>query len=566
LSPSISIVTAGLRPDLFAQVGTRSLSRALLAIMLSMFVLAGLGFRTVGLSKEALSEDELNKLNAVTDYRAHGLTAANGEHPFLMKASLTISVIACERWNATSLIASHPEWNIPVETALRLPGAILGALSAVFIFLIAMELFGLEVALISAALWSFDPLTISFNRIAKEDTFLVFFFLLMNVFWLRGQRVAESQPHRNPDRFYWAAAASFGAMMASKYVPQMLSIPVAYYYIFQGMTPTRWRMGKKKFLKFFLIMGVVFLILNPTILLPDTWRTMANFAGYKLMGHDSYEFFGRLYPHRMADWLRGEPWYFYFALLGLKLPPAIALAFAGGVALLFRRATGDGRYFLLFWLFFWGLTFIIAGGKFTRYATSLMPAVIMTAALAIQFAGRALGKAFGRINQGAIGVYVRAAFVSLLIISTMWSAASAAPHFRLYMNSLGGGEAKAGAYFPQDEFYDAYMMDTMNEVAKRATPGARVGTEIPILADYYAGRAQRKDLVCTQFFSPADLEKFAPGDFLIDARGRTYFANQAMLARLRSNTKPAFTVSVGNTPAADVYVLDEASLAALRGR
>jgi predicted membrane-bound dolichyl-phosphate-mannose-protein mannosyltransferase len=566
LSPSISIVTAGLRPDLFAQVGTRSLSRALLAIMLSMFVLAGLGFRTVGLSKEALSEDELNKLNAVTDYRAHGLTAANGEHPFLMKASLTISVIACERWNATSLIASHPEWNIPVETALRLPGAILGALSAVFIFLIAMELFGLEVALISAALWSFDPLTISFNRIAKEDTFLVFFFLLMNVFWLRGQRVAESQPHRNPDRFYWAAAASFGAMMASKYVPQMLSIPVAYYYIFQGMTPTRWRMGKKKFLKFFLIMGVVFLILNPTILLPDTWRTMANFAGYKLMGHDSYEFFGRLYPHRMADWLRGEPWYFYFALLGLKLPLAIALAFAGGVALLFRRATGDGRYFLLFWLFFWGLTFVIAGGQFTRYATSLMPAVIMTAALAIQFAGRALGKAFGRIKQGTVGVYVRAAFVSLLIISTMWSAASAAPHFRLYMNSLGGGEAKAGAYFPQDEFYDAYMMDTMNEVAKRATPGARVGTEIPILADYYAGRAQRKDLVCTQFFSPADLEKFAPGDFLIDARGRTYFANQAMLARLRSNTKPAFTVSVGNTPAADVYVLDEASLAALRGR
>ena len=72
MSPAIPIVTAGLRPDLFAQVGTRSLSRALLAAMLSMFVLAGLGFRTVGLSKEALSEDELNKLNAVSEYRARG--------------------------------------------------------------------------------------------------------------------------------------------------------------------------------------------------------------------------------------------------------------------------------------------------------------------------------------------------------------------------------------------------------------------------------------------------------------------------------------------------------------
>src|SRR5256714_4137686 len=534
--------------------------------MLSMFVLAGFGFRTVGLSKEALSEDELNKLNAVTDYRTHGLTAANGEHPFLMKAALTVSVVACERWNSTSLVAAHPEWSIPIETSLRLPGEILGALSAILIFLIAMELFGLEVGLISAALWSFDPLTISFNRIAKEDTFLVFFFLLMNVFWLRGQRVAESQPHRKPDRFYWAAAASFGAMMASKYVPQMLATPVAYYYAFQGIAPTRWRMGKKKFLNFFVIMGVTFLVLNPTILLPETWRTIANFTGYKLMGHDSYEFMGRLYPHRMVDWLRGEPWDFYFTLLGVKLPLAILLAFAGGVVLLFRRAMGDGRYFLLFWLLFWGLTFIIAGGKFTRYATSLMPAVIMTAALAIQFAGRKLGKAFGRItDHGAIGIYARAASVSILIISTMWSAAGAAPHFRLYMNSLGGGAAHAGAYFPQDEFYDAYMMDTMNEIAKRARPAARVGTEIPILADYYASRAHREDLSSSQFFAASDLEKFSPGDFLIDARGRTYFSNQAMLVRLRSASKPAFTISVGNTPAADVYVLDQRSLAALRG-
>ncbi|HXT61907.1 MAG TPA: glycosyltransferase family 39 protein [Pyrinomonadaceae bacterium] len=545
-------------------MGTRSLSRVLLATMLSMFVLAGLGFRTVGLSKEALSEDELNKLNAVTEYRAKGLTSANGEHPLLMKAALTVSVIVCERWN--NLVAAHPELYIPVETSLRIPGAILGALSAVLVFLIAMELFGLEVGLISAALWSFDPLTISFNRIAKEDTFLVFFFLLMNVFWLRGQRVAESQPHRKPDKFYWAAAASFGAMMASKYVPQLLSIPVAYYYIFQGMPSTRWRLGKKKFLKFFLVMGVAFLVFNPTILLPDTWRTILKFTGYKLMGHDSYEFIGRLYPHRMADWLRGEPWYFYFVLLGVKLPIAALVAFAGGCVLLLRRATGDGRYFLWFWLLMWGLTFTFAGGKFTRYATSLMPAVIMTAALAIQFAGRHLGKLCRKLfEQSAVGIYARAALVSVVIISTMWAAANASPHFRLYMNSLGGGNAKAGTYFPQDEFYDAYMMDAMKEIAARAQPSARVGTEIPILADYYAQRAGRSDLDCLEFSVSAELAKLSVGDFLIDARGRTYFSNQSMLARLRQTSKPAFTVFVGSTPAADVYVLDQASLSALRG-
>ena len=540
------------------------MSRLLLAAMLSMFVLAGLGFRTAGLSKEALSEDELNKLNAVTEYRAKGLTAANSEHPLLMKAALTVSVIACERWNA--LVASNPALNIPVETALRIPGAILGALSAVLIFLIAMELFGLEVGLISAALWSFDPLTISFNRIAKEDTFVVFFFLLMNVFWLRGQRVAESQPQRNPERFYWAAAASFGAMMASKYVPQLFAIPVAYYYVFQGMPPTRWRLGKKKWLKFFLVMGVAFLLCNPTIVLPDTWRTIAKFAGSRMMGHDSYEFMGLLYPHRAFDWLRGEPWYFYFVLLGVKLPIAALIAFAGGVVLLFRRATGDGRYFLLFWLFFWGLTFTFAGGKFTRYATSLMPAVIITGALALQFSGRAVGRFFRKLfDQVAVGIYARAALVSLAIISTMWSAASAAPHFRLYMNRFGGGSSNAGAYFPQDEFYDAYMMDAMKEIAARARPGARVGTEIPLLADYYAGRAGRTDLSCVEFSDPGELGKLAEGDFLIDARGRTYFSNQAMLARLRQASQPVFTISVGNAPAADVYILNRTSLAALRG-
>ncbi|MGZ5482035.1 MAG: hypothetical protein ACXWID_08630, partial [Pyrinomonadaceae bacterium] len=99
----------------------------------------------------------------------------------------------------------------------------------------------------------------------------------------------------------------------------------------------------------------------------------------------------------------------------------------------------------------------------------------------------------------------------------------------------------------------------------RARPGARVGTEIPTLADYYAKRAGRTDLSCTEFSPPSELEKFAVGDFLIDARGRTYYSNQAMLQRLRQASKPAFTISVGDIPAADVYVLGAASLKALRG-
>lgn len=568
MSPSaLPVVTAGLRPELFAGAGTHSVRRAVLAAALSALVLVGFGFRVTGLSSEGLSEDELNKLSAVTEYRTQGLTSANGEHPLLMKALLTVSVIAGDKWNQTSLVAAHPELNVPVETSLRLPGALFGALTALLIFLVASELFGLEIGLISAALWAFDPLAIGFSRIAKEDTFLIFFFLLANVFWLRGQRVAESQPQRRPEPFYWATAAALGAMFASKYVPpMMLGITVGYNYAFQRIPGTRWVIGKKRYLKFFLVMGIVFLICNPTILLPGTWKAMSNFTSGRSMGHDSYEFMGRLYPHRFQDWLKGEPWYFYLALMATKLPVLTLLSFALGLGLLFKRKSGDGRYFLLLWLALWFLAFSFPGGKFTRYLTSVLPALIITAAIGVQFTARRLGRFCARaLDNKAIGIYCRAALASLVIISAFWSSVNATPHYRLYVNALGGGPAKAGAYFPQDEFYDAYMGDAMIEIARHARPGARVAGELPNVGTYYAQRANRPDLVCVELSDPAEREKLAPGDFLIDGRGRTYFSNQAMLERLRQVSQPAFTIAVGATPAAYVYVLDQKSLAALRG-
>jgi predicted membrane-bound dolichyl-phosphate-mannose-protein mannosyltransferase len=563
--PALPFVTAGLRPELFAEAGAQSARRVLLVTALSVLVLVGFGFRAGGLSSEGLSEDEFNKLSAVNEYRAYGLTSANGEHPLLMKALLTVSVIAAEKWNQTSVVGAHPELNLPVETSLRLPVALFGAFIALLIYLVSAELFGFEVGLIGAALWAFDPLAIGFNRIAKEDTFLIFFFLLANFFWLRGQRVAESQPDRNPETFYWATAAAFGAMLASKYVPMLIAITVGYNYAFQGIPVTRWVIGKKRFLKFFFVMGVVFLICNPTILLPGTWKAMLNFTSYRNMGHDSYEFMSKLYPHRFQDWFKGEPWYFYLVLLTTKLPILTLLSFGLGLGLLFRRKNGDGRYFLLLWLSLWALAFMTPGGKFTRYLTSVLPAIIITAAIGVQFAARRLGRFCGRIFESeSVKLYARSALASLVIISAFWSATTAAPHYRLYMNTLGGGPARAGTYFPQDEFYDAYMQNALAEIAKVARPNARVASELPTLAAYYAQRANRPDLVCVEFSDPREFEKLSPGDFLIDARGRTYFNNQAMLERLRQASKPAITISVGSTPAAYVYVLDEKVLAALR--
>ncbi|HYE16773.1 MAG TPA: hypothetical protein VD968_20200, partial [Pyrinomonadaceae bacterium] len=95
-----TITTAGITPELFPEQLARPASRALVAAALAVFLLAGFGLRAYRLGTESLSEDELNKVRAVAEYRERGLTPANGEHPFLMKALLTASISASEAWNS----------------------------------------------------------------------------------------------------------------------------------------------------------------------------------------------------------------------------------------------------------------------------------------------------------------------------------------------------------------------------------------------------------------------------------------------------------------------------------
>jgi hypothetical protein len=548
-------ITAGLRPEFFAQRGLVSINRTLLVACLAILVVVGFGARVSNLSVDGLSEDELNKLQAVADYREHGLTSANGEHPLLMKALMTASLVIADKWNSIPALGGRRP--VSPETALRLPSTIFGALTAILIYLLGAELFGAEVGLIAAALWAFDPMAIGFNRIAKEDTFLLFFFLLASIFWLRGQRAAESEPPGRPEKFYWLSAVSFGAMLASKYLPQLLAVSACYYFIFQSIPETRWRLGKLRLLKFYILMGIVFLLLNPTILLPATWHQMGQFAGQKLVGHDGYEFMGKVYNHRLTDWLHGIPWYFYHLFLLIKLPLLTVAGFLVGFPLLFRRKIGDGRYFLLVWMFLWMMTFSLGGGKFTRYFTTILPAVLITTAIGVQAAGRWLGEKLSALLAADWPrSYVRTVLTALLLLGALKASADSAPHFRLYTNVLGGGAAKAGYYFPHDEFYDSSIRDVMSEIARRAPQGARVASETPGLACYYAARADRPDLVCLSLSDPDALRRLREGDFVIDARGRRYFSNEQLLAALEQSSSPAFRVSLGDVPSASVYALD----------
>jgi hypothetical protein len=565
-APDAPIVTAGLRPDLFEHTGKFPFSRRVLIIILTAIVAGGLAFRLTGLSAEGLSDDELNKYKAVQDYREHGLTSANGEHPMLMKGLITVSEVFADHWNSLGLVRSHPDsLQIPLETAVRFPSALFGAFIPLLIFLVVAELFGADIALIAAALWAFDPSAIGFNRIAKEDTFLLFFFLLANVFWLRGQRVAELHPDRNPEPYYWATAAAFGAMVASKYLPHLIAISVCYNYAFQELPATRWQIGKRRFLIFFAIVGASFLLFNPTILLPSTIRQMLSFAGQKMVVHDGYEFMGVLYPHTATAWLRGVPWYFYFTFLAVKVPFATLVGILIGIPLLFRKKLGDGRFFIWIWLFYWYLPFCTLGGKFTRYFTVGYAPTIITAAVGIHFLAwwlaRQLTAFTGRI---ALRGYFKTAVVTLVVLASIGASLSITPFYRLYMNQIGG-EARAGYFFPHDEFYDGSVREVMAEIAANAPLGARVATEIPALAQFYAERAGRPDLVCVFLSDPDDLRSLRPGDYIVNARGRRYFSNTAMLNALSQSANPSWSVAHGNVPTADIYVLNPAVINAING-
>lgn len=523
------------------------------AVILAFFMLVGFGLRVGGLGTESLGEDELNKLETVREYRENGLSGKNGEHPFLMKGLQTASLIGAEK------IASISGVSIPKEAALRFPVAFFGTFSALLLFLLISELFGRSIGLISAIFLTLEPMAIGFDRIAKEDSLVLFFFLLTMFFWVRGQTRAELGD-KNWTWYAWATAAGFAGLMASKYYPHLLAIVGAYYIIFQYITATKWRMEPARWLKFMIVMGVAFLILNPTILLPETWREMLKFSSENRIGHDSYEFLGNLYTNKMTAWLNGVPWTFFYVFMAVKSSLPILLMFVIGLPIMFLRRMGDGRFLMFFWAFMWFLPFTFLGGKFTRYFTFVEPLVLVIAATGFYFTAKWLSEKVG----GTVGNFVQAVFLIGVIATQLTNSLSATPHFRLFTNTLGGGMAAAGTYFPHDEFYDAATAEIVNRIAAKAKPNAVIACETPGLFDYYAAKGGRTDLKIVSLSDKVAVSTLNAGDFIVLAEGRRYFSNLAYIDYLKMSVKPADEIKLNAVLAARIYELSETDVAKIR--
>ncbi|MCA1591131.1 MAG: glycosyltransferase family 39 protein, partial [Acidobacteria bacterium] len=475
-----------------ARAGGRGLAGALEHYAVALLVLlavVGFGLRAGGISEVGLAEDEVNKVEAVRAY-ARGDITQNAEHPMVMKTLIFVSMGAARAWNEHASVGSQ----ISDEAALRFPNVVFGALTVFPIFLLTVTFFDRRTALLAAALWATGINAITYNRIAKEDTLLVFFMLFAFYFYMRAKQTSGFDTG-GKRRNYMLSGASFGLMFASKYFPHYFGLNMLYHHFARmrerepgeprGSTPP----------VFYAVVLATFLLANPAVLFPQTWAYLNAYSNEQLLTHHGYLIGERLYDNVMSKSPFGAtPVYFYLLFLLVKTPLPLLFALMAGLVLLARRWREPGPAFLLMMFILWIAPYSLAGAKWLRYTLSLMPFVYMISAVGIAALARWMISLAGR--GGAKLPYASslagAAVALVFVAAPAWAAFSGMPHYALYTNALA--PARAGYFFPHDEFYDDGLREAVKYVCEHAPAGATIAHETPGAVRYYLEKFGRTDL------------------------------------------------------------------------
>ncbi|HMJ24924.1 MAG TPA: glycosyltransferase family 39 protein [Pyrinomonadaceae bacterium] len=516
-------------------------------MLIGLMVLAGFGLRVSGLGQIGFAEDEINKLEAVRAYDRGDFTA-NAEHPMLMKALIDVSMRGARAWN--SMTGS----SISEEAALRFPNVLFGALTAIPLFLLTAALFDRLTGLWAAAFWSFGVNAITYSRIGKEDTLMVFFLLFAFYLFIRGKLIRGPDP-KPINRLRNLSAVSFGLVLASKYFPHYLGLNMLYHHYVRVREPSpdepRWRTP----LSFFLIIGATLVLANPMVMLPSVWNYLDAYSGEKLLTHTGYLMGNQIYRNRMsASPFWGLPVHFYFLFLAIKVPLAVMGTFLVGLFVSLRRWRNPGHAFVLFMLFFWLVPYSLVGSKWLRYTLSLMPFVYMGAAIGTITLIRWCGIALEKLRAAPLMLQTATAVLMLILIAVpAWTAYASAPHYAMYTNILGA--RYAGYFFPHDEFYDDGLNDAIKFVCERAPQGSEIVTEAPGVVRYYTEKLGRADLQTRVLSDP----KYTVSDqslaYVILQRGRTYYENQNEMKEVRERFTLVYSGCVQGHTAAEVYAV-----------
>jgi 4-amino-4-deoxy-L-arabinose transferase-like glycosyltransferase len=510
-------------------------------VLLVLITLLAFALRFYRLDVAGLSEDETHKMDAIASYQAGDYTA-NAEHPMLMKSLSAVCVVAAENFDLP----------ISPETALRLPNVIFGSLTCIILYLFFTELFSFRIGILTAFIWAVNPHTILINRVAKEDTLMVFFLWLGYYLARLAKKASESESFAKTA--YWTSSgASFGLMVASKYFPHYFGLNFLYYHL---VGPNKWNtpIKKKHVLLFFITMPVIFLIASPAVLMPGTISYMANYSRTLTVTHHGYWMMGELYQNDAAIPLSGLPIYFYLLALAIKTQLPLLVAFIIGAIEVFRKRGEEEYFFLRFMLLVWLIPYSVFGAKWLRYLLAFMPQVCATMAIGLSLIYDFL-KLWWKKNP-ELSSNIRLAYVgvvsTLFLLFPIISVANAAPFYSLYINPLVGAN-KVGYYFPHDEFYDLGLREAVKYVTEVAEPNSVIANEAESVIIYYTKRFGRSDLK-SKMMSNKD---FAFSDqvvtYVLLQDGRRYFENQEYFKLLENNYTSIKEIRVLGATAVKIY-------------
>jgi hypothetical protein len=523
-------------PTLGLSVSLAQLRLVALAVVL---VTAGVT-RTSRLATYGFSEDEMNKVHAVEEYR-HGRFVANAEHPMLMKLAMWGSVALSNRWNDTVA----PEQAISPETAIRLPNAVAGVATTLVLFAVVELLFGAPAAIAASALWALDVNAIAISRIGKEDTFLLLFFLLAVWCYERAKRQGVTDPS-GAQRWYVASGAAFGLMLASKYMPHYLGI----YALFNTIADPepgankpnrRWQFGA---------MAIAFAAANMAIFIPDTWRYCVAYVQGATLVHHGNPYAGGLYVTNIPVSPLGMPATYYVRLIATRVPLAVlGAAFAGGIELV-RRRHERGFVLLRILLLFLLVPYSLMAAKFLRYALPMFAVIDVVAGV-----GMVSGVAWvlrKRWLPRQVRIVTAGAAIAVLVIGAVAAPVSAAPFFSMSQNAIGERLAPPVVTFPE-ETYDFGVREAVSAIAGAAAPAAVIVSDAPAVVAHYVMRSTRPDLR-VESLSTVGIPR-EPEVWVIVQDEHITFENQLLVRQLRGTT-PWREIVAGNVRAAQVFRIE----------
>jgi hypothetical protein len=480
-------------------------------LALALLAAFALWLRLRGLSAEGFGDDEVHKWLAANRYLQGIFSGDDVEHPMLMK------------WLIASAIAVGSRFGWAPETMTRLPNAIAGGFSVLVVALLARRLFGRTAALLSAALAACSVTLVGYQRVAKEDTLLGLFLMLL--LWCMAEAKAAADDGRDPRRWELGGAAALAGMLASKYFFFLTPIPVVFYLWVRR--ETRWRVPPRRWLQLIGVAFALWVCVNWSPFLPSTWEYAKTYTTGQQTVHGSLLFMGHIHPNLIEYGLRGTPPWFYAVFAAVKLAPATFLFALGGIALALVQRK-PAHKLLLSWLAVWFLVHSASGSKWGRFFVSVLPAFLI-------FAACFATKVIDRLKLPAPRWAAVAAAILILPGAEAAAAIAHAPHYRLYISPLAGGEDRVQWYFPHCDYFDAGFREAVQFVSRYAEPGAELSTEIDWPARLYAEAAGRPDLRQT-LVRRGRTCRSGRVCYVVVQTGRLYFLNQEAVENLSRRT------------------------------